>query len=92
MRTELAMIAVALTVALDAGAAQAQRTGQGYIAFEIAGEDVKPADLTRADRAGGALGQAHHWGYHYRVCRNYYRWYWNYYYGWQRYYVGTRCF
>jgi len=88
MRKQLAGLAV-LAVALAAAGAHAQ--GKGQIAFEAPGEAVKPAELAQSQKPG-ALGQAHHYGYGYSSCYNYYRWYYDRWYGWQRYYVGTRCY
>jgi hypothetical protein len=90
MRKQLASLAV-LAVALAVGAAQAQ-TIRGQFSFEVAGESVKPAELAPAQQPNKALGQAHHFGYGYSNCTNYYRWYYDRWYGWQRYFVGTRCY
>jgi len=92
MRKELATIAVAFAVVFGSGAAQADHPGHGQLTFEIPGEAVRPADLTKTNKPDSALGQAHHWGYRYSNCYNYYRWYYNGYYGWQRVFVGTRCY
>jgi hypothetical protein len=90
MRKQLASFAV-LAVALAGGAAHAQ-SAKGQLSFEVPGEAVKPAELTQTQKPNSALGQAHHYGYGYSSCYNYYRWYYDRWYGWQRYYVGTRCY
>ena len=88
MRTTLATLAAAVTVAF-AGAAHAQSDAyRAPLAFDIRGEEVKPAGMQQVNKTNPAIAQT----YHYRNCYNYYRWYYNYYYGWQRYYVGTRCY
>lgn len=92
MRKQLATLAV-LAVAFAAGAAQAQTAPiRGQFSFEVPGEAVRPAELTQTQKPGSALGQAHHLGYYYTNCYNYYRWYYDRWYGWQRYYVGSRCY
>lgn len=76
--------------ALAAGAAEAQNA-KGRISFEVQGESVRPAELSRGPAPNDALGQARN-GYHYLQCCNYYRWFYDCYSGWQRYFVGTRCY
>jgi hypothetical protein len=58
MRKQPACLAVH-AAALTAGAAQAQGA-KNEISFELRGEAVRPAELSRGQAPNSALGQAHH--------------------------------